>query len=67
MVMPGMNGRKLTEALHSSHPESKVLLMSGYSESLVSADPLDRSIRYLQKPFTPEHLTRVVHEAIAKG
>jgi PAS domain S-box-containing protein len=67
MVMPGMNGRKLTEALRRSHPESKVLLMSGYSESLVSADPLDRSIRYLQKPFTPEHLTRVVHESITEG
>jgi PAS domain S-box-containing protein len=67
MVMPGMNGRKLAEALRSSHPESKVLLVSGYSESLVSADPLDRSIRYLQKPFTPEHLTRVVHEAITES
>jgi two-component system, cell cycle sensor histidine kinase and response regulator CckA len=67
MVMPGMNGRKLAEALHNSHPESKVVLVSGYSESLISADPLDRSIRYLQKPFTPEHLTRVVHEAITEG
>jgi two-component system, cell cycle sensor histidine kinase and response regulator CckA len=67
MVMPGMNGRKLAEALRSSHPEAKVLLVSGYSESLVSADPLDKSIRYLQKPFTPEHLTRVVHQAIAES
>jgi two-component system, cell cycle sensor histidine kinase and response regulator CckA len=66
MVMPGMNGRKLAEGLRNLHPESKVLLVSGYSESLVSADPLDKSIRYLQKPFTPEHLTRVVNEAIAE-
>jgi two-component system, cell cycle sensor histidine kinase and response regulator CckA len=64
MVMPGLNGRKLAESLRELHPESKVLLVSGYSDSLVSAGPLDRSIRYLQKPFTPEHLTRVVHETI---
>ena len=67
MVMPGMNGRKLAESLRDLHPEAKVLLVSGYSESLVSADPLDKGIRYLQKPFTPEHLTRVVNEAIAEG
>ncbi len=64
MVMPGLSGRKLADSLRDLHPESKVLLVSGYSESLVSADALDKSIRYLQKPFTPEHLTRVVKEAL---
>ncbi len=67
MVMPGLSGRKLADSLRDLHPESKVLLVSGYSESLVSADALDKSIRYLQKPFTPEHLTRVVKEALVEG
>jgi two-component system, cell cycle sensor histidine kinase and response regulator CckA len=66
MVMPGLSGRKLADSLRDLHPESKVLLVSGYSESLVSADALDKSIRYLQKPFTPEHLTRVVKQALAE-
>jgi two-component system, cell cycle sensor histidine kinase and response regulator CckA len=65
MVMPGISGLKLAEGVVGLHPESKVLLVSGYSESLRSAGPLDHSIRYLQKPFTPEHLTRSVKEAIA--
>jgi two-component system cell cycle sensor histidine kinase/response regulator CckA len=64
MVMPGASGRKLADSLREAHPESKVLLMSGYSESLSSANPIDADIRYLQKPFTPEQLTRVVSETI---
>ncbi len=67
VVMPGISGRKLADTLRSLHPESKVLLMSGYSEALLSANAIDRAIGYLQKPFTPEQLTRVVSETIAAG
>jgi two-component system, cell cycle sensor histidine kinase and response regulator CckA len=65
MVMPGASGRELADSLRLLHPDAKVLLVSGYSESLNSDGPLDDSILYLPKPFTPEHLTRVVREAIA--
>ncbi len=65
MMMPGLNGRKLADSLRESHPESRVLVVSGYSESLLSASPLEPGMRYLQKPFTPEQLTRIVSEAIA--
>ena len=64
MVMPGLSGRKLADDLRGVHPESKVLLMSGYSETLAGANALEAGIRYLQKPFTPEQLTRVVSETI---
>jgi DNA-binding NtrC family response regulator len=65
MVMPGMSGRKLADSLRELHPESKVLLMSGYSEVLTAENAMSPEIRYLQKPFTPEQLTRVVSETIA--
>jgi PAS domain S-box-containing protein len=64
MVMPGATGRELAERLRLLHPESKVVLVSGYSESLNAAASLDEGISYLQKPFTPEHLTRVVRETL---
>jgi PAS domain S-box-containing protein len=63
MVMPGLSGRKLADRVRTLHPEAKVLLVSGYSESLTAED-LGKSIRYLPKPFTPEQLTRIVKEAI---
>ena len=66
MMMPGLSGRKLADSLRELHPESKVLVVSGYSESLLSASPLEPGMRYLQKPFTPEQLTRIVSEAIAE-
>ena len=65
VVMPGLSGRKLADRLRDLHPEAKVLLVSGYSELLGPTEPLDENIRYLQKPFTPEHLTRVVSETLA--
>ena len=64
MVMPGASGRELADSLRRLHPESKVVLVSGYSESLSSAGPLDVAIHYLQKPFAPEHLTRLVRDVI---
>ena len=66
MVMPGITGLQLAEGVLGLHPEAKVLLVSGYSESLGSSAPLDGNIHFLQKPFTPEHLTRTVKEAIAE-
>ncbi len=67
MVMPGISGRKLADSLREIHPEAKVLLMSGYSETLASPNRIGPDIRYLQKPFTPEQLTRLVSEALAEG
>ena len=66
MMMPGLTGRKLADSLRELHPESKVLVVSGYSESLLSGSPLEPGMRYLQKPFTPEQLTRIVSEAIVE-
>ncbi len=66
VVMPGLSGRKLADHLRELHPETKVLLVSGYSSELLGpTSPLDKTIRYLQKPFTPEHLTRIVSETLA--
>ena len=65
VVMPGLSGRKLADRLRDLHPKAKVLLVSGYSELVGPTEPLDKAIRYLQKPFTPEHLMRVVSETLA--
>lgn len=67
MVMPGMDGRKLAQDVLGMHPQAKVLVVSGYSKWLSTAGPMDKRIRFLQKPFTAEHLAQTVKEAIGSA
>jgi PAS domain S-box-containing protein len=65
VVMPGIGGKALAERLASSHPETKVLYMSGYTDdAIVHHGVLDADLDFLQKPFTPEKLARKVREIL---
>src|ERR1051326_289126 len=37
-VLPGMNGRELGTRVNESHPETKILLVSGYPEEMRSEE-----------------------------
>jgi PAS domain S-box-containing protein len=62
LVMPGMDGRDLAVAVHAVHPETKVLYISGYAD--VGPRPLPRDAHFLQKPFSPEALSRGVRKVL---
>lgn len=65
VVMPGMSGRALADALAISHPDTRVLFMSGYAHGEISEHGvLDAGMSILHKPFTQEELIRRVEEAI---
>ncbi len=67
VVMPGMNGKEVTAKLAAAHPEMRVLYISGYTDNAdVSRGVLDESADFLQKPFTPETLTRRVRETLSR-
>ena len=64
VVMPGMNGRVVSENLAASRPETKVVYMSGYTGfSDYGLDNLDAVI--IQKPFTKRLLLQRLRELIA--
>jgi CheY-like chemotaxis protein len=65
IVMPGMSGRQLAELLASTHPDMKVLFMSGYTDdSILQHGVLNPGTAFLQKPFTPASLARKVREVL---
>ncbi|MGC8809356.1 MAG: GAF domain-containing protein, partial [bacterium] len=65
VVMPGMSGRNLAEAIAILRPEIKVLYMSGYPDEVIAdLGVLKPGINYLHKPFTVESLAKKVREVL---
>jgi two-component system, cell cycle sensor histidine kinase and response regulator CckA len=65
IVLPKLSGRAAADKIRVIHPRVKVLYMSGYTDDEVSRHGvLEPGIVLLQKPFTPDDLTRRVGEVL---
>ncbi|MCI0748624.1 MAG: response regulator [Verrucomicrobia subdivision 3 bacterium] len=66
MMMPeGISGRELAEKLLAEKPSLKVIYTSGYSMDAVSPGfTLQEGVNFLQKPYPPNALTKMVRERL---
>jgi CheY-like chemotaxis protein len=65
VVMPRMSGPELARRLAATRPDLKLVCMSGYTDdTVIRHGVLDARIAFLQKPITPEGLTRKVRDVL---
>ena len=65
VVLPKLSGRAAAQQICAVHRGAKVIYMSGYTDDQISPHGvLEPGIILLQKPFSPEDLTRRVGEIL---
>jgi CheY-like chemotaxis protein len=65
VVMPEMNGRAMVEHLRTERPDVAVVYMSAYTDDeALLRGTLEAEASFIQKPFAPAELLRVVRETL---
>jgi two-component system cell cycle sensor histidine kinase/response regulator CckA len=65
VVMPRMGGREIAEQLALTHPEARVLFLSGYTDdAVVRHGILQAQVPFLQKPFRSVSLVKKIREVL---
>jgi DNA-binding NtrC family response regulator len=65
VVMPGMNGRALSERVASIIPAMRVLFVSGYTENVIMHHGvLKDDIEFLAKPYSVDQLAQRVRDVL---
>jgi two-component system, cell cycle sensor histidine kinase and response regulator CckA len=65
VVLPDMNGREIGERIIARRAETRPLFMSGYTDDDAKLQGvIDARAPFLEKPFTPDLLTRRVREVL---
>ncbi|MGD8278275.1 MAG: response regulator, partial [Gemmatimonadota bacterium] len=65
VMMPGIGGPALVQALHEERPGLRVILTSGYGDDILSGSGSARGVFFLEKPFSPNQLSRAVRDVLA--
>jgi CheY-like chemotaxis protein len=65
IAMPVMGGLRMAEAILERRPDMRILLMTGYNDTVVGAGAL--KLPLIRKPFLPVDLVRKVKAVLQDG
>ncbi len=67
VVLPGIGGREMSDALQEKRPGMKILFISGYTDEIVSRfGVVPSDMNFMAKPVTPKSLSLKVREVLDK-
>ncbi len=65
VIMPGMNGHKLSERIKLARPEIRCLFMSGFTADVIASHgELEAGVHFIQKPFMMADLAAKLREIL---
>jgi two-component system, cell cycle sensor histidine kinase and response regulator CckA len=65
VMMPGLNGKELSDKLLKIDPNLRVIFISGYTDNtVITHGMLEPGLTFLQKPFTPQVLAGKIREIL---
>ena len=65
VILPGMDGRQLSERVRAVKPGVKVLFMSGYTADVIAQrGVLEDNVAFIGKPFSRDDLAHKVREVL---
>lgn len=63
-IMPGVDGSKVLEVIHTHAPEERVLMISGFSRDYVRSQIRMGAWSFLQKPFSEDQFRAAVRKSL---
>ncbi len=64
-MSPGMSGKQTYEKIREIKPESKTIVVSGFSENEDVQDTLDAgAIMFIQKPYSMHQIAKAVSDSL---
>jgi YesN/AraC family two-component response regulator len=68
LKMPDINGLDMIKRLKQQKPDTPVVMITGYASVPTAVEAMKiGAYDYIPKPFNPDEILRVVHEAMAKN
>jgi CheY-like chemotaxis protein len=68
LVMPGIGGRELAEQIRRDWPETPILFTSGFTDDdVIRRGLMESGEPFLQKPWGPDSLLRIVRSLLDQG